>query len=443
MKASFPISLAPRKAADEYNPVSLRQKSKKKSQRGNATMSRRRVSVRELDPVDHQGWLYRKNEGKGFLGIKWKKYWFVLKKTSLYWYTNQLAEKAEGYINLTDFLIDRAMECKKKYAIKACHPKVMIFYFAAESNEEMNLWLNKLGLASIQYEPTESHHPAECYSEASDHEEAESTDAPPPPYSEQLNHGSVIMNSPPGTGLSGSLLPPYSSPVPSEATPSSPVSTMTSHSSVSSLAKHRQSWLDLVSQAAPAAAETVVCSAQVHTQRTTVEEALRCSEASAAAASPDPLLRRVRTEPTEQVLLRPRENLTSNDHNGEESITDEMEKLYKDLKRASLSPIGERRPSSKREFRASFVKRCKNQTVNEKLHVIRTLNSTLKAKEADVLTLDQILADPSLTADKFRQWKEDNIVLLQEIQLRRSALTEPHEHLVLTAAAPPLTETSV
>ncbi|KAL7873236.1 hypothetical protein AOLI_G00123070 [Acnodon oligacanthus] len=441
--ASFPISLAPRKAADEYNPVSLRHKSKKKTPGGNATMSRRRVSVKELDPVDYEGWLYRKNEGKGFLGFKWKKYWFVLKKTSLYWYTNQMAEKAEGYINLTDFLIDRAMECKKKYAMKACHPKVMIFYFAAESNEDMNIWLNKLGLASIQYDPTENHHPIECYSEASDHEEAETTEAPPPPYSEELTHSSVIMNSPPGTGLSGSLPPPYSSPVPSDATPSSPVSTMTSHSSVSSLAKHRQSWLDLVSQANPAAAaaETVVCSAQVHTQRSMVKEASRCSEA--AAPSQDPLTTRVRMEPTENVLLQLRENLTTNDSNGEESTADEMEKLYKDLKRASLSPTGERRPSSKREFRASFVKRCKNDTVNEKLHLIRTLNSTLKAKEADVLTLDQVLADPSLTASRFRQWKENNVVLLQEMHLRRLTQTEPHEPTVLTAAAPPLTETSV
>lgn len=51
-------------------------------------MSRRRISVKELGQPDHQGWLYRKKESKGFLGIKWKKYWFVLKKTSLYWYTN-------------------------------------------------------------------------------------------------------------------------------------------------------------------------------------------------------------------------------------------------------------------------------------------------------------------------------------------------------------------
>lgn len=52
-------------------------------------MSRRRISVKELGQPDHQGWLYRKKESKGFLGMKWKKYWFVLKKTSFYWYSNQ------------------------------------------------------------------------------------------------------------------------------------------------------------------------------------------------------------------------------------------------------------------------------------------------------------------------------------------------------------------
>lgn len=56
-------------------------------------MSRRRVSVKELGQPDHQGWLYRKKETKGFLGIKWRKYWFVLKRTALYWYTNQLVSK--------------------------------------------------------------------------------------------------------------------------------------------------------------------------------------------------------------------------------------------------------------------------------------------------------------------------------------------------------------
>ncbi|CDQ58379.1 unnamed protein product [Oncorhynchus mykiss] len=267
-QAAFPISLAPSMAADDYNPVSLRQKSRRKTRGGNVAMSRRRVSVKELGESDHQGWLYRKKEGKGFLGFKWKKYWFVLKKTSLYWYTNPLAEKAEGYINLTDFMIDRALECKKKFAIKACHPQVMMFYFAADTYEEMNIWLNKLGLASIQYELAEGN-TAECYSEASDHEEAETIEAPPPPYSEQMSQDSADVGGPHGSGHQGSLLPPYSFSPPSETNGSfsSPVSTITSQSSVSSLAKHRQSWLDLVSQASPVAGETVVCSVQVHTNQ--------------------------------------------------------------------------------------------------------------------------------------------------------------------------------
>lgn len=62
--------------------------------------------MKDLDPVDHQGWLYRKNEGKAFLGIKWKKYWFVLKKTSLYWYANQMVSAPISTNKLTYISID-------------------------------------------------------------------------------------------------------------------------------------------------------------------------------------------------------------------------------------------------------------------------------------------------------------------------------------------------
>ncbi|KTF71249.1 hypothetical protein cypCar_00045884, partial [Cyprinus carpio] len=445
--ASFPISLAPRMASDEYNPVSLRQKSNKKNCGGSPRMSRRRVSVKDLKPVDHQGWLYRKKEGKGFLGIKWKKYWFVLKRTSLYWYPNQVVSHQNAEFHLPYFTL---------LAIKACHPKVMMFYFAADSNEDMNLWLNKLGLASIHYEPTEIH-TAECYSEASDHEE--STDTPPPPYSEHHTQAVACLNSPSATahqassqkhsvyGLAlmpkGSLPPPYSSPVPSEATGtlSSPVSTMTSHSSVSSLAKHRRSWLDLVSQANPTAGETVVCSAVVHTVSTTIKETSKGNEAT--APSQDPLGCSSSTSPM-AISAEPEEpemQLISSDTrpeilDGQEATDDEMERLYLHLKRASLSPTGERKPSSKWELRASFIKRCKNQTLNEKIHLIRTLNSTLKAKEADLLTLEQVLADSTLTASKFREWKETNAVLLQDTILNHPLQTEPLNAPSASAAHP-------
>ncbi|KAJ7988975.1 hypothetical protein DPEC_G00314760 [Dallia pectoralis] len=439
--AAFPISLAPSMAADDYNPVSLRLKSRKKTRGGNVAMSRRRVSVKELGESDYQGWLYRKKDGKGFLGFKWKKYWFVLKKTSLYWYINQLAEKAEGYINLNDFTIDRAMECKKKFAIKACHPQVMMFYFAAESYGEMNTWLNKLGLASIQYEPTNSNND-ECYSEASDHEEAESTEAPPPPYSEQMV--SVNVAGPLGSGHQGTLPPPYSAPLPSQPNGSfsSPVSTMTSQSSVSSLAKHRQSWLDLVSQASPVAGETVVCSVQVHTchlhKHQENEEPIRHHQ-----ELPGSTVRKEAFKPRE-----PREVAEPGTEDvSPEATSDEMEKLYIHLKQASLSPIGERKPSTKRDFRASFIKRCKNPDINDRLHIIRTLNSTLKAKEADLLTIEQVLSDPDLTSSKFREWKDSNAPLLQEICLKHghrvAAEGEPSTTAAANVIGVPFVETSL
>ncbi|XP_076605017.1 interactor protein for cytohesin exchange factors 1 isoform X2 [Chaetodon auriga] len=436
-------------AADDYNPVSLRHKSKRKTRGGNGTMSRRRISVKELGQPDHQGWLYRKKESKGFLGIKWKKYWFVLKKTSLYWYSNQLAEKAEGYIDLTNFMIDRAIECKKKHAFKACHPQVMMFYFAAESHEDMNLWLNKLGLASIQYEPTERNPAGECYSEASDHEEAESTDIPPPPYSEQTLRDSVDAAGPPGSTHQGTLPPPYSSAVPSEAngSHSSPVSTMTSQGSSSSLSKQRQSWLDLVSQASPPAAETaVVCSVQVHSHHPPQEETEEEDDAQALESSSQQDSTETgsneESPPAEEEAQRVVSGAQQEEVRGTSS--DEMEKLYIHLKEASLSPIGDRKPSTKREFRASFVKRCKNQAVNDRLHLIRTLNSTLKSKEADLQAIEQVLLDPELTSNKFREWKEANAPLVQEICVKQDQqVASEATKAAASVLAAPVVETSL
>lgn len=53
---------------------------------------------------------------------------------------------------------------------------------------------------------------AECYSEASDHEEAESTEIPPPPYSEQSLRDSVDASGPPGSTHQVSLVSGLSQP---------------------------------------------------------------------------------------------------------------------------------------------------------------------------------------------------------------------------------------
>uniref|UniRef100_A0A8C0GCE8 Connector enhancer of kinase suppressor of ras 2 n=1 Tax=Chelonoidis abingdonii TaxID=106734 RepID=A0A8C0GCE8_CHEAB len=100
--------------------------------------SRRRISCKDLGHGDCEGWLWKKKDAKGYFTQKWKKYWFILKDSSLYWYTNQNDEKAEGFISLPEFRIDRAIECRRKHAFKACHPKIKSFYFATDCLEEMN-----------------------------------------------------------------------------------------------------------------------------------------------------------------------------------------------------------------------------------------------------------------------------------------------------------------
>ncbi|NXD22364.1 CNKR2 kinase, partial [Spelaeornis formosus] len=63
-----------------------------------------------------------------------------------------------------------------------------------------------------------------------------------------------------------------------------------------------------------------------------------------------------------------------------EETTDGLQELYRTLEEASLSAFGEQRPSTKQEFRKSFVKRCNDPVINEKLHHIRVLKSTLKVR---------------------------------------------------------------
>ncbi|XP_023123546.2 interactor protein for cytohesin exchange factors 1-like [Amphiprion ocellaris] len=329
-------------------------------------MSRRRVSVKDLGVVDCQGWLLRRKEGRSFLGSKWKRYWFVLKKCSLYWYTNKTAEKAEGFINLSGFTIQQAKQCRKKHAITASHPLVVNIFIAAESFTEMNKWLSKLSEAA---EPCELINSEECYSEGSDQDVedcsvdseldaavSENGDHLQPPC-ESLSCTSVLSATPPAehrcrsTSTGGTL---------SRNRGRQPVKDNS----------ERLSWLDLPRQA----------------------------KASGALSVP---------------LLHVKEE--------HEKPPDEMKRLYNHLKAASLSPMGQ---SYQRDFRASFIRRCQNDRVNEKLHLLRILSSTLKAKESELLAVEQILSDPALTAPTYRKWRVSNVVLLQDISGRKSRQQE-------------------
>ncbi|CAH1228626.1 CNKSR3 [Branchiostoma lanceolatum] len=137
---------------------SVRMRSKNKVT-GTQKYSRRRMSCKDLGNGDCQGWLWKKKEQKKFFAPKWKKLWFVLKKFSLYYYADPHALKAEGIINLPEYSIVYATdtECGRKFGIKASHTEIKTFFFATESKEDRDRWLNKLQLASIQYDRQSIH----------------------------------------------------------------------------------------------------------------------------------------------------------------------------------------------------------------------------------------------------------------------------------------------
>ena len=54
-----------------------------------SSISKRRISCRDLGQGDCEGWLWKKKDAKTYFSQKWKKYWFILKDTCLYWYMNE------------------------------------------------------------------------------------------------------------------------------------------------------------------------------------------------------------------------------------------------------------------------------------------------------------------------------------------------------------------
>ncbi|XP_074547514.1 connector enhancer of kinase suppressor of ras 1 [Halichoeres trimaculatus] len=95
---------------------------------------------------------------------------------------------------------------------------------------------------------------------------------------------------------------------------------------------------------------------------------------------------------------------------------DEMGMMLNNIKEGGVSLIGSEQPFTHDHFRKSFIRRNKNPVINEKAHTLRALQSTLKAKEAELLQLNKLLDGSDLTASAYRQWKENNEELVQEIE---------------------------
>ncbi|XP_069049768.1 connector enhancer of kinase suppressor of ras 2 isoform X1 [Lepisosteus oculatus] len=443
-----------------FHYASLRTKTKKRTKAGSLTSgSRRRISCKDLGHGDCEGWLWKKKDAKGYFTQKWKKYWFILKDSSLYWYTNQNDEKAEGFISLPEFRIDRAIECRRKFAFKACHPKIKSFFFATDCLEEMNRWMNRLGLAAIGYTPDDKvPRPDEDYWSESDQDDIDGSltlkQEGPSSLCDTYHRTSSVNSSSPF-------------PEPKHGRHFSSESTY-SHSSTEegsrSSHRERRSWQDLI--------ETPLTSSGLHFLQTVPAEAEGGYGAGRPAVSPErrrqatlPVQRRHRHDrdgpfpladserglqphrrahkQRSQSLPRnrevqakgslrpggPSEERSEDDEvpfpqhscgemqesRREGETGDELQELYRTLEQASLSAFGEQRPSTRQEFRRSFVKRCNDPVINDKLHRVRALRSTLKAKEGDLAIVSQVLDDPHLTSKKFREWKQRHHELFMDI----------------------------
>ncbi|XP_060747364.1 connector enhancer of kinase suppressor of ras 2 isoform X2 [Tachysurus vachellii] len=419
-----------------FDQSSVLSKSKKKLRAGSlSSISKRRISCKDLGQGDCAGWLWKKKDAKSYFSQKWKKYWVVLKDTCLYWYINEEDEKAEGFVSLPEFKIDQANECRKKFAFKACHPKIKSFYFAADNVDDMNRWLSRMNMAAAAHSEQERIRQDHDYWSESDHEDVENLsskqNSPPPPYDTY-----------PALQVSPYPEPKHIRPPSTETMqPRSPhedfqpepqcASMSGSSSPARKSSSQRRSWQDLI--------ETPLTSSGLHfLQSLPLEDAVflepngampielrrqatlppqRCplpERHTPLTPSPLPSTARIGREVKHRSFTLPRdsglhailaatagapEHRDMQQHQLGQAYTrdagmererrhqtDSLCDLYRALERASLSPVNEQMPPTRLEYKRSFVRRGNDPLLNEKLHRLRILQNTFKdvpLKEAE------------------------------------------------------------
>ncbi|EMP36103.1 Connector enhancer of kinase suppressor of ras 2, partial [Chelonia mydas] len=523
-----------------FHYASLRVKTKKWSKGSSLTSgSRRRISCKDLGHGDCEGWLWKKKDAKGYFTQKWKKYWFILKDSSLYWYTNQnltlnnleqhiliqtLKEKRDslktfssgqvyettsnlGKQNLprseqssriavmstgsaastripaaskhsftvpgfkSSSLADGTPEeisCNSYISFRWTGHLIHDLTFCARKANKIR-WMNRLGLAAIGYTPDDKDiRPDEDYWSESDQDDIDGSltlkQEGPSTLCDTYHRTPSVNSSSPfpelkhGRHFSSESTYSYSS-----AEDSRQDATGSTHSSgCRPPYRERRSWQDLI--------ETPLTSSGLHFLQTVPPDPEYVS--GRPGMSPErrrqatlPVQRRHNHErdgpfplvewqrgysshnrpqkqrsqslprnrdvrgkghvkssgiteekPEEKLLIKKQNNFCEEENIKEiRESTDGLQELYKSLEQASLSAFGEQRPSTKQEFRKSFVKRCNDPIINEKLHHIRVLKSTLKAKEGDLVTINNLLDDPNLTSKKFKEWKLKNYEFFLDI----------------------------
>ncbi|BES99670.1 SAM domain (Sterile alpha motif) [Nesidiocoris tenuis] len=127
---------------------SLGKASPKTQRKKNALLSKRRkVAVKDFSTVECDGWLLQRcRKGSG----TWIKRWCLIHANTLYTFKAKSASKAETMVYLPGFTVSPAEEVKSRpFAFKVYHTGTM-FYFAAETNFELSVWLDAISTATLE-----------------------------------------------------------------------------------------------------------------------------------------------------------------------------------------------------------------------------------------------------------------------------------------------------
>lgn len=87
-------------------------------------------------------------------------------------------------------------------------------------------------------------------------------------------------------------------------------------------------------------------------------------------------LRELRVESRERRVSEGRERRVSECR--EPEPLDGLEQLYRALEQANVTALGDPRPCSRQELRRCFIQRARDPLLNDRLHRVRALRSTLK-----------------------------------------------------------------
>ncbi|CAG5986494.1 unnamed protein product, partial [Menidia menidia] len=80
--------------------------------------------------------------------------------------------------------------------------------------------------------------------------------------------------------------------------------------------------------------------------------------------------------------------------------------LFRACEQGGVCPLG-RPPQGKgqSQCRQSFLRRAADPQLNERLHRLRILTSTLKDREGELALIERLLASPQLSSAEFQEWK--------------------------------------